>query len=255
MDPWDPLRAAAGREASGLCTPLPPGPGCCPVCRGPARGGYPRCFRCSAHRRQAPGLLADAVVPVSYAVAGTAHARRLRAYKSGGPGQDEARAALRTLLLVFLHDHGRCLWARARMAAPSHVAVVPTGCGRPGVHPLRALIEPYLALPWADLVITAGEPVQPRELLAGRFAVTGAVHGARVLLLDDTWATGSSAQSAALALKLAGARSVVTLILGRYINPADPLGNAFVPALTGRDFRPDSCAVHAAKTRANRAIK
>jgi hypothetical protein len=255
MDSWDPLRAAAGREASGLCTPLPPGPGCCTVCRGPAQRGYPRCFRCSLHRRCAPGLLADVVVPVSYSIAGTAHARRLREYKSDGPARAGARAALRTLLLVFLRDHGRCLWAGAGMAAPSHVAVVPTGCGRSGVHPLRALIEPYLALPWADLAARGDEPVQGRELLAGRFAVTGAVEGADVLLLDDTWASGSSAQSAALALKLGGARSVVTLILGRYINPAHPPTDAFVPVLGGCHFRPDSCAVHAAETYANWVIK
>jgi hypothetical protein len=195
------------------------------------------------------------VVPVSYAIAGTAHARRLRAYKDGGPGQGEACAALRTLLLAFLHGHGRCLWACAGMAAPSHVAVVPTGCGRYGAHPLRALVEPYLALPWADLVVSADEPVQPRELLAGRLAVAGAVDGAAVLLLDDTWVTGSSAQSAALALKLAGARSVVTVILGRHINPAERSGNAFAAALSGRDFRADRCAVHAAETYVNRVTE
>jgi hypothetical protein len=126
------------------------------------------------------------------------------------------------------------------------VAVVPSGCHRSGVHPLRALVEPYLALPWAGLVAGPGEPVQAREFRPGRYHATTPLPGATVLLLDDTWASGSSAQSAAAALKLAGAGSVVTLILGRHISPRHPLAASFFPTLAGRYFRPDQCAVHEA---------
>jgi adenine/guanine phosphoribosyltransferase-like PRPP-binding protein len=38
-----------------------------------------------------------------------------------------------------------------------------------------------------------------------------------VLLIDDTWTTGSNAQSAAFALKDAGASSVGFVVIGRYI--------------------------------------
>jgi hypothetical protein len=242
---WPRLRAAAAGEAAGLRLPMPAGPGCCPVCRGPARAGYPRCFSCDLHRRSAPGLLADAVVPLSYSIAGTVYARWLRTYKSGSPGRPEAWAAMRTLLLVFLHDHGSCLWASAGMTAPSHVAVVPSGCGRPGVHPLRALIGPYLALPWASLIACGGDPVQPRELRIGRYRSASALRGANVLLLDDTWASGASAQSAAVALKLAGAASVLTLIFGRHVNPERLHFDAFIRSLSKSHFRLDRCAVHA----------
>jgi hypothetical protein len=241
---WDRLRTVAGGQAPRLRAPLPAGPGCCAVCRGPAWGGYSRCFHCSLHRQAAPGLLADLVVPVSYSVSDTPYAGLLWRYKSRARGWDEARVALRTLLLVFLHDHGRCLWARAGAAPPSHVAVVPSGCGRPGPHPLRTLVERYFALPWADLVTPPGRPVYPRDLYVSRFRAAGPLPGASVLLLDDTWTSGGSAQSAAVALKLAGARSVVTLILGRHVNPPRLLLNSFAPAVAGSRFQPDRCAVH-----------
>ena len=178
---WSRLRAAAVGETAGLRVPMPAGLGCCRVCRGPSRAGYPLCFSCSLHQRIAPGLLADAVVPLSYSIAGTAYCRWLRMYKSASAERREARAAIRTLLLVFLHDHGSCLWASAGMTAPSHVAAVPSGCGRAGVHPLRMLIEPYLALPWAGLIACGDDPVQPRELWIGRYRSASSLRDANVL--------------------------------------------------------------------------
>jgi hypothetical protein len=196
------------------------------------------------HRQLAPGLLAGVVVPISYSVAGSAYAQALWHYKADVPGRDEAGGLLRDLLLVFLHDHGRCVWARAGATAPSHVAVVPGGRGRPGIHPLRALLEPYLTLPWAGLGIDPAEPVQARDLRPGRFRAAGPLSGAHVVLLDDTWTSGSSAQSAALALRLAGAKTVSAIILGRHLNPNDPAADPVTALLAARPFRPDICAVH-----------
>ena len=241
---WDRLRAAAGRHAPWLRAPLPAGPGCCAVCRGPVRPGFRRCFQCSLHTDGAAGMLADIVVPVSYAVAGTAYARALWLYKSDAAQQAAARALLRDLLLVFLHDHGRCVWARTGVAAPSHVAVVPSGRGRTGRHPLRTLVEPYLALPWAELVIDPREPVQARDLRPGRFRAAGRLAGAAVLLLDDTWTSGASAQSAAIALRRAGARRVAVVTLGRHVNPRDRDADSLTGMLAASGFRPDLCAVH-----------
>lgn len=205
------------------------------------------CYPCGSHRQCAPGLLADLVVPISYSVGGTAYSAALWQYKSAATGsasRDIARAALRLRLLVFLYDHGRCLWSRAGVAAPTHVAVVPSGRGSAGPHPLRALAEPYLTLPWAGLVIRPGELVLGRDMRVGRFRATGRLTGARVLLLDDTWTSGASAQSAAAALKLAGAGSVVTVVLGRHLNPSEPELNSFIAGLAAYPFRRDACAVH-----------
>ena len=72
----------------------------------------------------------------------------------------------------------------------------------------------------------------------GRFRATQPLPGAAVLLLDDTWTTGSTAQSAAVALHAAGARHVAVVVLGRHLNPAG-LGHA-----GGEPFRLEHCVVH-----------
>ena len=56
----------------------------------------------------------------------------------------------------------------------------------------------------------------------GWLRVDGPVAGADVLVVDDTWVSGGSAQSAAVALKLAGARRVAIIVIGRHVNPDDP---------------------------------
>lgn len=215
---WDGLRA---RCREGL--PLPqPASGRCRACQGPARPGYVRCFQCELHAQSAPGLLADAVAPVAYAVKGSPLARDLWLYKSGRPGSRAAGSRLLLLLLAFLHDHGSRVWRQAGMAAPSHACVVPSGRGRSGPHPLQALAAPYLALPWVGMRPRPGGDPWARSLDAGRFRAGPGAEGAEVLLLDDTWASGASAQSAAVALKQAGARAVAVVVIGRHVPPPPP---------------------------------
>ena len=229
----------------------------CAVCRGPSGRGL-RCYSCDLHLQCASGSLADVVVPVAFAVKGGAHARRLWQYKSRHAGPEQAERAgrcLAGLLLAFLRDHCDCACRAAGAGPPTHLAVVPSARGRPGVHPLRALVAPSLPGRWADLAARPdGQRV--RDLDPGRFSAAP-VSGARVLLLDDTWVTGSSAQSAAMALRRAGALAVITVVLGRHIGqpdgsrtpggpvaggpvagPASSLGAVAMP------FRPDACAVH-----------
>jgi hypothetical protein len=228
------------------------------------------CAQCALHVECAQGSLADVVVPVAYAIKGSMHARQLWRYKSAalprgpgvnlvlarGPGAslapvpaaqlggaESAAALLRALLLVFLRDHGACVWRAAGMASPTHVAVVPTARGRPGRHPLRALIAPYLRGPWAELTPRPGDE-RTRDLDPSRFTAAP-VPGARILLIDDTWTTGASAQSAAMALRRAGAHSVATVVLGRHLSQADAV-SGYGPA--GMPFLLESCAVHGAAT-------
>jgi phosphoribosylpyrophosphate synthetase len=52
-----------------------------------------------------------------------------------------------------------------------------------------------------------------------RESLRGQLEGRRVLLLDDTYVSGARSQSAAAALRIAGARSVVILVLGRVLRP------------------------------------
>jgi hypothetical protein len=217
-------------------------PAACGVCRGPVRSGFARCYQCARHGLLGPGLLADAVVPICYAVKGTDLAADLWRYKSWRAPSASARAALLALLLTFLHDHGPCVWRHAGMAAPGRLAVVPTGCGRPGPHPLLGLTSPYLRLPLARLAMWPGR--QGRDLDIQRFYAERTVARADVLLIDDTWVSGASAQSAAAALKLAGARRVAVVVLGRHLNPADPRAAQLLARLRPGPYDRSECAVH-----------
>jgi hypothetical protein len=243
---WGQLRVQVHDQVPLLSAPQPGMPGLCAVCRGPAGRGSACCFQCDLHRQCAPGSLAATVVPVAFAVKGGPHALNLWQYKSERlrhvPAGDRCAVAdaaagmLLALLLVFLRDHGACVWRAAGMTGPTHLAVVPTARARPGVHPLRALIGPYLECRWAELSsLPGGHPV--RDLDPARFAAAPVPDG-RVLLLDDTWTTGSTAQSAAMALRRSGARSVAIVVLGRHVSAAGEVDQAAMP------FRPESCAVH-----------
>ena len=230
---WETLAAAVAAQASWLRPPLPQGAGVCAACRGPARGDYLHCFHCGLHAESVPGLLADSVVPISYAVKGSKLAGNLWMYKSPLAGAASARAALAALLLMFLRDHGGCAWrlgagapVRPPVRPPTHLAVVPSTRGRPGPHPLQAMMRPFFRLPWAHLATRQGpEPPDPddRDLSLDLFRVTRRLpRRARVLLLDDTWTTGSRCQSAAATLKLAGAARVVAIVLGRHLAEEGP---------------------------------
>jgi len=249
---WDGLRRRL-RSAPALY-PLGPRPvgmtppsaaaASCIVCRGVVRPGFARCYQCGRHALLGRSLLADAVVPISYAIRGTAYADDLWRYKSWLAPSASARTSVLALLLAFLNDHGPCVWRHAAMPPPDCLAVVPTGCGRPGSHPLLRLVSPYLRLPLSSLAIRPGS--QGRDLDLNRFQASQMPAGASVLLLDDSWVSGASAQSSAGALKLAGAGHVAIIVLGRHVNPADPRAAPLIARLAPACYDASSCAVHPA---------
>jgi hypothetical protein len=208
----------------------------CRTCQGPVRAGYAQCYQCDAASRVAGGLLADAVALIGYAVKGDDLARDLRAYKSDKAGAAAARDRLGLMLREFLDAHGSSVWQAAGMAAaPTVLAVVPSGQGRPGDHPLlgvAAAAGVRLARVRLDM--------RPEGVARGRFVSTewlrvrGEVAGRDVLILDDTWVSGASAQSAAATLKLAGAARVAAVVLGRHLDPADPRSADFIRSLVSR---------------------
>jgi hypothetical protein len=285
---WDRLRLRLRSAAPPLYLPAPRLAGSpaadCEVCRGPVRPGFARCYQCDRHALLGAALLADAVVPISYAIKGTPFADHLWRYKSvpvpsspapppasavtpasapapapassaagtpaSAPTPASARASVLALLLAFLTDHGPCVWQRASMPPPDQLAVVPTGAGRPGPHPLLRLVSPYLRLPGCSLVLRPGR--QGRDLDLDRFQVTARPAGASVLLLDDTWVSGASAQSAAAALKLAGARHVAVIVVGRHVNPDDAASAPLLAGLAAARYDPSACAAHPPPNGANR---
>jgi len=247
-----PLYPPAPRPAGSLLLPAVPRtagsvPPSCDVCRGPVRPGFARCYQCGRHELLGHGLLADAVVPISYAIRGTAFADDLWRYKWWRAPAASAQASVLALLLAFLADHGACVWRHAHMPPAGRLAVVPTGSGRPDPHPLLRLVSPYLRLPACPLTIRPGR--QGRDLDLDRFRAGPIPPGTSVLLLDDTWVSGASAQSAAAALKRAGARHVAVVVLGRHVNPDDPAAGRLLAGLAPARYDPSACTVHRAVTR------
>jgi hypothetical protein len=248
---WAWLRTQVRSQAPLLSAPPPgpslaPAPGAsgaaqCPACRGPARAASHLCYQCGLHREYLGGSLPDVVAPVAYAAKGGQHATNLWLYKSGRPGAAAAGHALTALLLVFLRDHGACVWRRAGMTTPTHVAVVPSRRGRSGPHPLQAMTAPFLTLPWARLRPALGDSPGSGNPDPWLFE-SQRIAGASVLLLDDTWTSGASAVSAAAALRIAGARRVAVVVLGRHLDAAAAASGRFSPALM--PFQPRLCAVH-----------
>jgi hypothetical protein len=97
------------------------------------------------------------------------------------------------------------------------------------------MVASCVDVPIVQLSIAPGAAVRARGLAdgvaIGWLTVGGAVAETDVLLVDDTWVSGASAQSAAVALKAAGARRVALVVLGRHVDPADPRSAEFLRAL------------------------
>lgn len=203
----------------------------CRTCRGPAPDGFARCYQCDLARSQAGELLADVVVPLGYAVRGGALAEDLWRYKSDRAGAGESAARLREMLATFLRDHADPAWLAAGMTAgPSAVAVVPSGQGRLGEHPLLGIVRSCADLPMIRLSVTPSA-IHVRGVTVGWLRVDDPVAGRDVLVIDDTWVSGGSSQSAAAALKLAGTKRVAIVVLGRHVNPEDPRSAKFLASL------------------------
>jgi hypothetical protein len=248
----------------------------CRTCRGPVQAGFARCYQCDLAHQRCGALLADVVAPVAYAVKGGRLAGDLWRYKSGSAGAAEAGARLTAMLARFLREHGDQVWRAAGMTAgPGLTAVVPSGQGRPGPHPLLGIVTSCVDVPIVPLAVapgavarargltdgvaaswlTVGAPValqagapapapmdmpgtapvgMPAAALAGfppGLADAGQITRTDVLLVDDTWVSGSSAQTAVAALKAAGARRVALVVLGRHVDPADPRSAEFLRRL------------------------
>ena len=208
----------------------------CRTCRGPVQAGFARCYQCDLAHARCGGLLADVVAPVAYAVKGGPLAGDLWRYKSGAAGATEAGARVAAMLAGYLREHGDQVWRAAGMAAgPELAAVVPSGQGRTGPHPLLGIVASCVDVPIVPLSTAPGAAARARGLAdgvaAGWLTVGGAVAGADVLLVDDTWVSGASAQSAAAALKAAGARRVALVVIGRHVDPADPRSAEFLRTL------------------------
>lgn len=193
------------------------GPGVCEVCFN-LTDGYPRCYAC-AHGQQ----WLDVVAPISYSVAREQLHHALASYKrlTGEPAR-RLRAELAAVLWRHLAAHERCVARGAGAEAFQLVTTVPSGERRRDEHhPLRWIVGELIGPTRARherLLERSDVAAEPRAFHPERFRVRRQLHGETVLLLDDTWTTGASAQSAAAALRTAGAGAIASVVIGRHLN-------------------------------------
>ncbi len=193
------------------------GPGVCEVCFN-LTDGYEQCYAC-AHGQQ----WLDCVVPISYSIGREQLHHALASYKRrDGETARRLRAELAAVLWRFLSGHERCLAEAIPTAAFDLVTTVPSGNPeRDLTHPLRQIVGETVA-PTRDrhvkLLSRSDVACPAREFSAERFRPVRQLDGEAVLLIDDTWTTGASAQSAAAALKGAGAGAVGAVVIGRHLN-------------------------------------
>lgn len=169
--------------------------------------------------------------------------RVMRDYKSPTRPSAGARRVVHLLAALALRGHRRCPGALVGRD-PTSWAVVPSLPPRPGrKHELTAVIRD-LAKPNSVEVVLRGieKPDDPRALRADHFAVVSRLpRDAHVLLVEDTWTTGGHAQSAALALRAAGAAHVSLLTLARWLSADWPDTAAWMKRTLVVDYDPAVC--------------
>jgi hypothetical protein len=122
----------------------------------------------------------------------------------------------------FLMEHEKCLARRCRVATFPIVTTVPSGSReRDAAQPLRKLVS-HLIGPtrsrYERLLVRSSAEVPPRTVDPTKYDAARQLSGEPVLLIDDTWTTGSNVQSAACALSRAGAGPIGVVVAGRHIH-------------------------------------
>jgi hypothetical protein len=208
----------------------------CPLCAGMPGQGWTECRDCRAMMLRDD--LSDRIAFVTYGVKGQQSGHIMHGYKNPHPGPNQ-QVIVQMLLGITLLRHRECFTSPSH-GRPTHWAVVPSLSGRGGEHPLEVLLAPIMKQ-LSMQPLAAAEQVQfPRSVRPENFA-TPPLDGEHVLLCDDTWARGGHVQSAAGALKLAGAGYVTTLVLARWIDPAFDNAAAVLRDHLNDDYNPELC--------------
>jgi trimethylamine:corrinoid methyltransferase-like protein len=188
------------------------------------------------------------MVPISYSVGGEWLHRLIASYKrDADPSVPDARTVLTELCAEFVARHEHCLATAARVSEFQLVTTVPSADPlRDLHHPLRRIAGELIDSTrdrYERLLVRSATPAIPRVFDAARYRATRGLEGEAVLLIDDMWTSGASAESAAAALRAAGAETVAVLVLARHLNRGWDQNDSRLRRLARSGFDVDHCAL------------
>lgn len=186
----------------------------CEVCALPV-DGFPRCPPCQSHFRS--GLpLADRAGFLIYADKPASQAyRTMFGYKEGRL-RTTFEPIVRALLTLGLRAHFACADTLAGTSR-SGWAVVPSTKGRTVlvelVHGLARTLD-------SEVPVRPSGTAPERDLNPAAWKISGGTSlSEHVVVIDDSWVTGASSQSLAVALKQAGVAQVSIFTVARVLSP------------------------------------
>lgn len=240
-DAYGVIRQLLIDNAGGYLRNVVWGPATCRHCAGiPGNEGFSTCYRCDGYIARA-GQLSDRRGFITYALAGAQSGANMYRYKDEVPPLAATRM-MTLLLAATLTKHLACA-AHPTLGPATAWTTVPSLSGRAN-HPLPTLAAPFLQnLPWIALR-AAADARNVRELRIENYVATdegASPFGQHVLLLDDTWVTGSNPESAAGALKRDGAAAVTSLVVARWLDASRGATTDFIKAHLTQDFDPSVC--------------
>jgi predicted amidophosphoribosyltransferase len=230
---------------SGLERLLAParGLGVCPRCLNLTRQPVGLCRACTANEHHLA-----VVVPISYSVGGEWLHHVIASYKrDADPSVPDAITTLAGICHDFIAAHERCVALAAGVENFELVTTVPSSDPRRDEHhPLRRIVG-ELTRATRDrhirLLVRTDTEVVPRRFDSSRYRTLRPLNGENVLLIDDMWTSGASAESAAAALREAGAGTVGAVVIARHLNRGWHENDLRLRRLARGGFGFQSCAL------------
>lgn len=189
----------------------------CKVCCTPVTDGFRMCRPCSTHARSRFAL-ADRVGSLVYAIKPDSQTYLLvYNYKTPAAGPSHRRE-MKALLALGLRGHARCA-AKLANAKTTAWCIVPSTKQRSTLHELVSELATRrsreIPVSYSGSGVRQNRELRP-ELWSVELKDTPPEH---VLVIDDSWVTGSHAQGVASALKAAGISQVSVFTVANVLDP------------------------------------